>query len=116
MAVVEYMLHNIDGDHRRQVPGFIGDRGHWYNPTDHTYIGWVSDNRDFYVPDSVITLDMDSFVNRMLAMHQASPMRKPDPEAPGPMGMMNGIDMTTEEVRSMAENWYANFVTENANK
>lgn len=116
MAVVEYMLHNIDGDHRRQVPGFIGDRGHWYNPANHTYIGWISENRDFYVPDSVKRLTKEDFVQRQLLMHQNNKMVKPDPNFPASVNMGVGIEMTEQEVRESVEIWYDNFVNDNVNK
>lgn len=110
MAVAEYMLTNNEGDHRRFVPGFIGDRGHWYNPVDHTFIGWISDNRDFYVPDTIVYLDKAAFVARILGMHAANPMRKMSPNP-----AVQGDIMTEAEVTTMAEEWYDAFVEKNAN-
>jgi hypothetical protein len=110
MAVIEYMLHK-DGP-RRQVPDFVGDRGHWFNPADNTYIGWVDDNRDYYVPESVESLTKSQFVTRQLAMHTTSPFTRPADGASGPDA--ERVEMTTEEVTAQAEGWYDDFVAKNS--
>jgi hypothetical protein len=112
MAVVEYMLH-ADGP-RRQVPEFIGDRGHWYNPADHTYVGWVSDSPDFYVPDTIVSLTKEAFVSRALSIHAANPLRKMDSPVFNPGE--EPVFMTDAEVTTHAETWYDNFVTTNTGK
>jgi hypothetical protein len=110
MAVAEYMLHNREGDRRRWVPGFIGDRGHWYNPANHTYIGWIPDQRDFYVPESVHILSKSDFVTRTLNMHSANPMSK---RVANEDGSESDVTMTNEEVTALAESWFDDFVTKN---
>lgn len=110
MAVAEYMLHNREGDHRRWVPGFIGDRGHWYNPANYTYIGWIPDVRDYYVPESVHILTKADFVTRLLTMHSTSTMTK---EVTSEDGTRTTVDMTNEEVTTMAETWFDEFVAKN---
>jgi len=110
MPVAEYMLHA--NGHKREVPNFIGDRGHWYNPTDHTYIGWISENRDYYVPDTINYLTKDQFVARSLSIHSVTPFRKRDPNGT----MEEVLEMTVEEVTAQAEQWYESFVSQNAGK
>jgi len=111
MAVVEYMLQKINGNSKAEIPGFIGDRGHWYNSADHTYVGWIDDERDYYVPDSIKTLTKEQFVTRTLGMHATNPMmnemdmENPDAEPEA---------MTDAEVTTMAEQWYDNFVSQNS--
>lgn len=111
MAVVEYMLHRVNGKSKMEIPGFIGDRGHWFNSADHTYIGWVEDEREFYVPDSIESLTKEQFVTRTLGMHATNPMLKEmdmeNPEA-------EPEAMTEAEVTAMAEAWYDDFVAKNA--
>ena len=109
MAVVEYMLQRVSGSSKSEIPGFIGDRGHWYNSADHTYIGWIDDERDYYVPDTIVTLTKEEFVTRTLAMHAQNPMQK-DMENPD----AEPVAMTTEEVTTVAEDWYDNFVAQNS--
>ena len=73
MAVVEYMFI-VDEKGKRQIPGFIGDRGHWYDSATETYVGWIADNRDFYVPDTIVTLSKEDLVQRQLTVHASNPM------------------------------------------
>jgi len=111
MAVVEYMLHVYDGDHRRHIPGFIHDRGHWYNPNDHTWVGWTRTKADFYVPDTLLVLTKQALADRCWAIHQVAPISVMDPANPGPE---NRITLQTEaEVRAHAEQWYDDFVARN---
>lgn len=113
MAVVEYMLHVYDGDHRRHIPGFIHDRGHWYNPSNSTWVGWTKTNPDFYVPNTLKTLTKEDFVQRCIAIHNVEPIMVPNPDAEGP-GLNNFVALTTEaEVRAHAEDWYDSFVERN---
>lgn len=107
MAVVEYMF-NIDDKGKRFIPGFIDNRGHWYDSATETYIGWVKDSRDFYVPDSLTTLSKEDLVQRQLAIHAITPMQKRNEES------MDSTNMTDAEVRTLVENWYDNFVAENS--
>jgi hypothetical protein len=111
MAVVEYMLHVYDGDHRRHIPGFIGDRGHWYHPGNHTWVGWTKTNPDFYVPDTLVVLSKQDLADRCWAIHQIEPISVYNPANPGPE---NRIILQTEaEVRAHAEQWYDEFVARN---
>ena len=108
MAVIEYMLHRINGSSRAEIPGWVGDRGHWFNSADNTYIGWVDDVRDYYVPDTVVSLSKADFVTRQLAIHATSPFMtmQEDPSA-------EPVAMTDAEVTTMTEAWYDDFVAKN---
>ena len=110
MAVIEYML--IKDAHKRQVPDFVGDRGHWMSPIDNTFIGWVDDQRDYYVPDTIVTLTKAEFVTRQLTIHAQHPMTKPAVEDSGPGG--ERVNMTNEEVTTQAQAWYDDFVAKNS--
>lgn len=112
MAVVEYMLHKYDGDHRYHIPGFIHDRGHWYNPSDSTWIGWTKTKPDFYVPDTLLQLTKEDFVQRCIRIHAVEPIMVQAPNSqPGSIEM---VPLASEaEVRAHAENWYDAFVTRN---
>jgi len=109
MAVIEYMMHRINGSNRRAVPDFVGDRGHHMSPIDGSLIGWVDDVRDYYVPDSIVTLTKEQFVARQLAIHQQQSFMKPTTE-PG----VEPIQMTNEEVVLASESWYDDFVAKNS--
>lgn len=111
MAVIEYMLEKRDATQRRWIPEWVGDRGHWYDPATETYVGWVDDVRDFYLPDTVVTLSKEDLVQRQLTIHTASPMMEENPDSPGAENM---IAMTDAEVRAMVEAWYDEFVAKNS--
>ena len=110
MAVIEYMRHK-DG-HKRQVPDFVGDRGHWMSPIDNSFIGWVDDVRDYYVPDTITTLTKAEFTTRQLTIHASNPFTKSANEGDGPGG--ERVEMTEAEVTAQAEAWYDDFVAKNS--
>lgn len=109
MAVVEYMLHRVNGSNRKEIPGWVGDRGHWMSPIDNSFIGWVDDVRDYYVPDTVITLSKQDLVNRQLAIHAVNPMMKEQEDQES-----DAVAMTEAEVTATIEAWYDNFVEKNS--
>jgi hypothetical protein len=109
MAVIEYMLHRINGSSRAEIPGWVGDRGHWFNSADNTYIGWIDDVRDYYVPDTVVALTKAELVARQLAIHATTPfMNLSDNPGEEP------VAMTDAEVTAMVEAWYDDFVAKNS--
>lgn len=112
MAVIEYMMHRYEGGTRRKVPDWVGDRGHWMSLVDGSFIGWVDDIRDYYVPDTVVSLSKEDLVQRQLAIHAAHPMQKFDGPVVGTEA--EPVIMTNDEVRTMVEAWYDEFVTKNS--
>jgi len=114
MAVVEYMFV-VDDMGKRQIPGYIRDRGHWFNESDFTFIGWVKEGRDFWIPDTLVVLTKEQFVQRTLDMHAVRPMMKPNTDN-SEAGLENQIQMTNEEVAAVAGQWYDNFTAENLAK
>lgn len=106
MAVVEYKLHAV-GINSMQAPHWMKDGGYWKNPDDHTMVGWVPDNSEFWVPDTVVTLTRAEFVTRQLGIHAAHPMtvENEDPDAEPTV-------MSNEAVESEAGQWYDNFHAE----
>ncbi len=115
MAVVEYKHHVYLGDHRRHIPGFISDPDHWRNPANHSFVGWISENPDYYVPWTTLNvLTKEDFVQRCLVIHAQEPIVvSSGPTENAPMGNMQAL--TTEaEVRTHAEAWYDAFVARNS--
>lgn len=106
MPVVEYKMHKQSNT--KIVPDFIKDGGHWYNPDDHTFIGWVPENADYYVPDTLVTLTKEQFMSRAVAIHNARPMTAENDEIPG-----IGAPLTAEDVSNLGNSWYDDFVTRN---
>ena len=107
MAVVEYMVYK-EGS-RRVVPSFLSDCGHWRNPADNTFIGWVDDVRDFYVPDTLSFLTKEQFAARAVEMHHINPQEKLDPDNPEV-----SVQLTDQEVIDLAIFWYDDYVSRNS--
>ena len=109
MPVIEYMF-TINENGRKEVPGYVADRGYHYNPADHTFLGWMNDDRDFWVPDTIETKTKAECVTRALAMHAVTPLQKfGETNQPDDM-----VDMTEEEVTTMMEEWYDQIAANNA--
>lgn len=110
MPVIEYKFQ-ISETGKNVIPGYVEDRGHWYNPADHTYVGWVKAeaDREYWVPDTIEELTKAEMVTRVLGMHAANPMMVMDSD-----GTVSETQMTDNEVTTMVEAWYDEIVTANS--
>lgn len=101
MVLVEYKLHKV-GINAKQAPHFIVDGGYYMSPLDNTMVGLVEDeaDRDYYIPDSIVTLSKEEFIARQLAIHASVPM-----VSMGEDGATETV-MTAEEVTTTMEAWY----------
>lgn len=109
MPVIEYKFIINDAG-KMQIPGYVENRGHWYNPADHTYLGWVKpeSEREFWVPDTIEEKTKAECVTRALAMHAANPIMADTED-----GSPSETPMTDAEVTADVEAWYDAFVTAN---
>ena len=105
MPVIEYMFQ-INEEGRHIVPGFVKDRGYWHNPADHTYLGWMDSDREYWVPDTIETKTKAECVTRALAIHASTPMTQPDSDG-------EEVTMTNDEVTTMTQDWYDTIVANN---
>ena len=110
MPVIEYKFQ-ISETGRKVIPGYVEDRGHWYNPADKTFVGWVKAeaDREYWVPDTIEELTKAELVTRVLGMHAANPMMVNDSD-----GTVTETQMTDAEVTTMVEAWYDECVTVNS--
>lgn len=104
MVLVEYKLHKVSKNGKK-APEFIMDGGHWLSPIDNTMVGLVEEeaDRDYYIPDSIVTLSKEEFLSRQAAIHAAVPMISMDDE-------MNETTLTDAQVAEQAGSWYDSFV------
>lgn len=104
MPVIEYKF-NIGEDGRLVIPGYVEDRGHWYNPDDHTYLGWVKAeaDREYWVPDTIVTKTKAECVTRAIGM---MPMYRDSDETE--------VAMDSAEITTMMENWYDAIDSDNS--
>ena len=115
MAVVEYKLEIVGSRGQMKQPNWIRDAGHFHNPDDYTKIGWIVDNAEYYIPDTVVSLTKEELVTRQLGIHSNYPeqiytgdetdeeLQRDDTE--------NWRNKTNAEVRAEVEAWYDDFTT-----
>ena len=122
MAVVEYKMHVVGPRGQYQQPHFIREGG-WFESTDHSRVGWIVDNAEYYIPDTLTTLTKAQLVTRQLALHAANPERKyigsltnDDGSDKTDAAMFddtdNWRDKTDAEVTSETEAWYDAYVSD----
>jgi hypothetical protein len=72
MKIVEYKKHKING--QIDTPEFIEFGGFFFNPTNNTYIGVISedDDREYYVPDSLNVLTKEELIDRQSSINDGS--------------------------------------------
>ena len=107
MPVIEYKFV-INQHGKMEIPGYVEDRGHWYNPDDHTYLGWVKAeaDREYWVPDTIQEKDRNAVIARGIDMHTANTMSYDS----------DGVDVNYDSagVTTLMGNWYDNFVNVNS--
>ena len=91
---IEYKLHPVTPE-GTTTPDFVRDGGHWHNPDNHTYIGVVPSNVEYYIPDTVESLTAAELEIRQLAIHAKYPFSKPE----------ESEDMTIGEVKEAVASW-----------
>ena len=108
--IVEYMLEQVGRGDAKRAPSWIRDGGHYHDPSDFTYLGWVPNlaEREWYLPDSVTEITRTSIVTRQLTIHAAAPMQKEDSEG-------NLVNMTDAEVTTEVETWWDEMTNAHAN-
>jgi hypothetical protein len=113
VPIAEYMLHRIPEG--KTTPPFIRNGGHWWNPNDYTLVGWIEENVDYYIPETIVYLSKEAFAQRALSMHQNVPFIKKDPsrDPAEPDNAENTIPMSDEEVVELANNWYDEYLQQN---
>ena len=91
--ILEYKLHMTPGGMR--APDWVEDGG--YFKKDNKYIGWASDNVEYYIPSTVNVLTAEELETRVVEMHVANPFTYPD-------GDEQAL-MTEAQVREMVQAW-----------
>jgi len=111
MPVVEYMLHKV-GKRAKQAPHWIEDGGHWQSPLDHSLVGWIDSDRDYWVPDTVVTLTREEFIARAMTIHAQYPMYHPENDIADDDGEPS--PMSDDSASAWVGEWYDAFVAGNS--
>ena len=116
MAVVEYKMHIVGHQGQRQQPKWIRNPGHFVNPDDHTLVGWIVNNPEYYVPDTITTLTKAQLVTRQLAIHANYPERTYIGDETDEISQIedtaNWRNKTDAEVTAEVEAWYDQYVSD----
>ena len=115
MAVVEYKMAVVGHKGQFTQPIWIREGGNFYNSADHTRVGWVVDNAEYYVPDTLTTLTKEELVQRQLTMNAAAPAKvytgDYESEEAQREDSENWRNKTDAEIRTEVEAWYDDYVT-----
>ena len=116
MAVVEYKMTMVGNRGQFTQPIWIKEGGHFYNSTDHTRVGWVVDNAEYYVPETLVTLTKEQLVQRQLTMNAENPARVYTGDFQSEEAQQedseNWRDKTDAEIRAEVEAWYDDYVAQ----
>jgi hypothetical protein len=102
MKIVEYKKHLVGG--AVTEPDFIISGGGLHDPINKTWIGTVyeENERNYYVPDSLLEMDRDSLIQRYLTIHESIPFEKlsdtSDPHS-------DRITLTVSEITQLVDDW-----------
>lgn len=109
MAVIEYKLQiTSEGN---IVPPFVKSGGNWLNPADFSMVGWLDpEPRKYWVPDTIVELSEEEFIQRLVAMHRVTPFT----DTSSHDDHTEVDNMEEPDVVTMASAWYKNFVSSNS--
>lgn len=112
--IVEYKLEKVRArSDAKKTPIWIDDGGHWYNSINHTYVGYIRDDVEYYIPSTLKTLTRDSFISRMQTIHATHPLYKPQVNEDGVVDIgAEQIAYTDEELITAMGSWWDSFTAD----
>jgi hypothetical protein len=111
MPVIEYKL--IKTKEGNEVPPYVKNGGNWRNPEDHSMVGWLDpEPRKYWVPDTLVELSAEDFLQRGMDMHSANPFTN-TPVDPSVDSEGSITYMDSAEVTDMLNSWYLQFKSDN---
>ena len=75
---VEYKLHRND-EGNLKTPDWVINDGHSFDSKNKTLVAFIPEEseRDWWIPDNLVTYDEQGFVDRGMTMHRDSPFMNP---------------------------------------
>jgi hypothetical protein len=110
--IVEYKLEKVRArSDAKKTPIWIDNGGHWYNSINNSYVGYIRDDVEYYIPSTLKTLTRDSFISRMQAIHASHPLYKTPPLADdsSPDVEAELVAYTDEELVTAMGSWWDTF-------
>ena len=103
MAFYEYMKNRVNGE--TIVPEWV-DHGPFLSKSDGTHVTYIPDDRDYWVPDTLVELTNDDIIQRFLDIHNEVPFTNFD------MSTRIEENKTEDEVIAMANDFISRHTTE----
>ena len=107
---VEYKLHRND-EGNLKTPDWVVNGGNYMNPADNTLVAFIPEEseRDWWVPDGLVTYDEQDFVDRGMAIHSAFPfMNGGELQEDGTMS--DPVAMTDAEAEASLRQFYQTMI------
>jgi len=100
MAYYEYMNELYEG--KTKQPQFVTNGGSFYDPENYTYVTYIEDNRNYYIPDTLVELTKEQVLNRALEIHSRVAYKK--------IICGQGLeDMTEQDVIDWVNNYFTDM-------
>ena len=96
MAYYEYK------NHKNGPPEFVTHGGSFYNPQNFTYVTYIPDNIQYYIPDTLVELTKQEVKQRALNVHSSIPYKMIDVSDAGDILR----DMTDAEVEAWCDQYF----------
>ena len=93
MAFYEFMKNRVNG--QSILPEWV-DHGPFLSKSDGTHVACIPDNRDYWIPDTLIQLTDADIIQRFLDLHAETPFENVD------MKTGEKTQKTADEVIQMA--------------
>jgi len=102
---VEYKLHRND-EGNLKTPDWVVNGGQYMNSADNTLIAFIPEEseRNWWVPDGLVTYDEQGFVDRGMAIHSTSPFMQGGIHQED--GLSEEVAMTDAEAEASVRSFY----------
>ena len=110
--IVEYKLQKVRArSDAKKTPIWIDNGGHWYSQINNSYIGYIRDDVEYYIPSTLEVQTKDSFITRMQTIHASYPIYSEPAllEDGSPDFDADPVPYTDEELVTAMGSWWDTF-------
>jgi len=110
--IVEYKLQKVRAhSDAKKTPIWIDNGGHWHSQINNSYIGYIRDDVEYYIPSTLEVQTKDSFITRMQTIHASYPIyREPVLLEDGTVDFdADPVPYTDEELITAMGSWWDTF-------
>jgi len=110
--IVEYKLEKVRArSDAKKTPIWIDNGGQWFSPINNSYVGYIRDDVEYYIPSTLKRLTRDSFISRMQTIHASHTLYKTPPltDDGSPDVEAELVAYTDEELVTAMGSWWDTF-------